>query len=149
MTAQDIVDRLLEAEPLDSLEAVPDYDEWFTKSLHPGTPEHRDYRLLHNKPRDAKEARALGVDWFIKDGRRYHVSLAEPPPGGYPRKSHTMATNRNLRRKSFGYRDVYSTRERNWPMPSRKAYYKSQDRALAQRRADAENMVNAFIGSGI
>lgn len=149
MTAQDIVNRLLEAEPLDSLEAVPEYGEWFSKALQPGTPEHRDYRLRRDKPRSPEEARALGVDWFIKDGRRYHVSLAEPTPGGYPRNSSTMATNRNLRRKSFGYRDVYSTRERNWPMPSRKAYYKAQDRALAQRRADAENMVNAFIGSGI
>lgn len=149
MTAQDIVDRLLEAEPLDSLEGVPDYDEWFTKSLHPGTPEHRDYRLLHNKPRSAAEARALGVDWFIKDGRRYHVSLAEPPPGGYPRKSHTMATNRNLRRKSFGYRDVYSTRERDWPMPNRKAYYKAQDRARLAREQAAQAEVDRLIGSGI
>ena len=149
MTAQDIVKRLLEDEPLDSLEGVPNYGDWRMKAFKPGTPEHRDYRLRHDKPRSPREAAALGVNWYIKDGRKYTFSMATPEPGGYPRKSHTLATNRNLRRKSFGYRDVYSTRERDWPSGGRDAYYKRQEKHAAQRRADAENMVNASIGSGI
>lgn len=149
MTAQDIVKRLLEDEPLDSLEGVPDYGDWFSKALKPGTPEHRDYRLRRDKPRSPREAAALGVNWYIKDGRKYTFSMAEPEYGGYPRKSHAQATSRNLRRKSFGYRDVYSTRERDWPSGGRDAYYKRQAKQAAQRRADAENIVNASIGSGI
>jgi len=140
---------LLEDEPLDSLEGVPNYDEWFGNALKPGTPEHRDYRLRRDKPRSPREAMALGVNWYIKDGRRYTFSLAEPEHGGYPRKSHTMATNRNLRRKSFGYRDVYSTRERNWPMPNTRAFYKAQDRARLAREQAAQDEVERVIGSGI
>lgn len=149
MTAQDIVKHLLEDEPLDSLEGVPDYGEWFGKALKPGTPEHRDYRLRRDKPRSPREAAALGVNWYIKDGRKYTFSMAEPEHGGYPRKSHTLATNRNLRRKSFGYRDVYSTRERNWPMPSTRAYYKRQDREREARQQAAQAEVDRLIGSGI
>lgn len=149
MTAQDIVRALLEDEPLDSLEGVPEYGEWFGKALKPGTPEHRDYRLRHDKPRSPREAAALGVNWYIKDGRRYTFSLAEPEHGGYPRKSHSLATNRNARRRSFGYRDVYSTRERDWPMPNRRAYYKAQDRARLAREQAAQDEVERLIGSGI
>lgn len=149
MTAQHILRHLLEDEPLDSLEGVPDYDAWRQKAFDPKTPEHREWRLLHQKPRSPREAAALGVNWYIKDGRKYTFSMAEPDYGGYPRKSHTLATNRNLRRKSFGYRDVYSTRERDWPSGGRDAYYKRQEKQAAQRRADAENLVKASIGSGI
>lgn len=149
MTAQDIVKHLLEDEPLDSLEGVPDYSEWFSKALQPGTPEHRDYRLRRDKPRSPRDAASLGVDWFVKNGRRYHVSLAEPEISGYPRKSHAQAMSRNQRRKSFGYRDVYSTRERDWPSGGRNAYYKRQEKEIAARRAAAQEKVNSLLGSGI
>jgi hypothetical protein len=149
MTAQDIVKRLLEDEPLDSLEGVPDYGDWRMKAFNPGTPEHRDYRLRHDKPRNAREAAALGVNWYIKDGRKYTFSMATPEPGGYPRKSHAQATSRNQRRKSFGYRDVYSTRERDWPSGGRDAYYKRQDRAREARKQAAQSEVDRLIGSGI
>lgn len=149
MTAQDILRRLLEDEPLDSLEGVPEYGDWRRKSLQPGTPEHRDYRLRHDKPRSPREAMALGVNWYIKDGRKYTFSLAEPDYGGYPRKSHTLATNRNLRRKSFGYRDVYSTRERDWPSGGRDAYYRRKDREREARQQAGQSEVDRLIGSGI
>lgn len=67
--------------------------------------------------------------------------------GGYPRKSHTIASNRNARRKSFGYKDVYSTRDRNWPMPNRKSYYNKQDRAMKLMRAKLDQEQEE--GSGI
>jgi len=146
MTAQDIVNRLLEAEPLDSLENVPDYADWRTKAFDPKTREHREWRLRNQKPTSPAEARALGVNWYVKQGRKYTFSMAEPSSGGYPRNSHTMATNRNLRRKSFGYRDTYSVRERDWPSGGNAAYYKRQDKARQAREAEAEA---ALTGAGI
>ena len=145
MTAQDIVKRLLEDEPLDSLEGVPEYGDWQRKALQPGTPEHRDYRLRRDKPRNRREAAALGVNWYIKDGRKYTFSLPKSERGGYPQNSHTLAASRNARRLSFGYSDVYSTRERNWPTPSRRAFHKAQDRAQQAR----EQAAQAGAGSGI
>ena len=67
--------------------------------------------------------------------------------GGYPRKSHAIASSRNARRKSFGYKDVYSTKDRNWPMPNRKSYYKTQDRAMKLVRAKLDQ--DQEEGSGI
>lgn len=145
MTAQQIVDRLLEAEPLDSLEGVPDFETVLT----PGTPENREYKLRHDPPRSAGEAAERGVNWFIKNGRKYTTSFAEPDYGGYPRKSHTIATNRNLRRKSFGYRDVYSTRERDWPSGGREAFYRRQDRARLAREAAVNADIERLLGAGI
>jgi hypothetical protein len=145
MTAHDIVRHLLEDEPLDSLEGVPSMDTVLT----PGTKENREWRLRYDPPRTQREAAARGVDWFIKDRRKYHVSLADPDYGGYPRKSHTMATNRNLRRKSFGYRDTYSVRERDWPSGGNAAYYRRQDRAREARQQAAQAEVDRLIGSGI
>lgn len=145
MTAQQIVRELLEAEPLDSLEGVPDMET----VLMPGTPENREHKLRYDPPKSAREAVARGVDWFIKQGRKYRTTIADPGQGGYPRNSHTMATNRNQRRKSFGYRDVYSTRERDWPMPNRRAFYKGQDRAEAARKDAAQAEVERLIGQGI
>lgn len=149
MTAQHILRHLLEDDPLDSLEGVPDYDAWRQKAFDPKTPEHRQWRLLHQKPRSPYEARALGVDWYIKDGRKYTFSMAEPDYGGYPRKSHTLATNRNLRRKAFGYRDVYSTRERDWPSGGRNAFYRRKDREREARQQAAQAEVDRLIGAGI
>lgn len=148
LTAQNIVDHLLETE-LDSLEAVPDYDDWRTKAFDPKTPEHRAWRLIWQKPTSPREAQALGVNWYIKQGRKYTFSLAEPEHGGYPRNSHTMATNRNLRRKSFGYRDTYSVRERDWPSGGNAAFYRRQDRARQEREARANDQVLAALGIGI
>jgi len=123
--AQAIVDTLLEDDSLDSLEGAEPWD--YSQALKPGTEQYRLYRLQYDPPRNADEARGLGVNWFIRDGRKYTFDTAYEP-GGYPRKSHTIATNRNLRRRSFGYTDVYSTRQRNWPTPSRKSFYRRQDR---------------------
>jgi len=145
MTAQNIVRHLLEDEPLDSLEGVPDFDT----VLQPGTRENREHKLRHDPPRSPDQARARGVNWYIKQGKKYTFSMAEPQQGGYPRKSHTLATNRNLRRKSFGYRDVYSTRERDWPSGGRDAFYKRQDKARLAREQAAEAEVDRLIGSGI
>lgn len=151
MTARHIVAALLEAEPLDSLEGTPDFDEFMAQhfSRDPLNPS-REWKLRYQKPKSPEEARALGVNWYIKNGRKFTVSpMAEPDYGGYPRKSHTLATNRNARRRSFGARDVYSTRERDWPMPNRNAFYKRREREAEQRRADAEAAVQAALGSGI
>lgn len=149
MTAREIVKHLLEAEPLDSLEGVPDYDDWRTKAFDPKTPEHREWRLIRQKPTNPREARALGVNWYIKQGRKYTFSLAEPDYGGYPQKSHTLATNRNQRRKSFGYTDTYSVRERDWPSGGNAAYYRRQDRARLAREAAANAEVERLLGIGI
>ena len=149
MTATDIVKHLLEDEPLDSMEGVPDYNAWRTKAFDPKTPEHRHWRLLHQKPTSPREARGLGVNWYIKNGRRYTFSIAEPDYGGYPRKSHTLATNRNQRRKSFGYRDTYSVRERDWPSGGNAAYYRRMDRARQEREEQANAQVMAALGIGI
>lgn len=146
MTATDIVKTLLEDEPLDSMEGVPDYDDWRTKAFDEKTPEHRAWRLIWQKPTNSREARALGVNWYIKQGRKYTFSLAEPELGGYPRNSHTMATNRNQRRKSFGFNDTYSVRERDWPSGGNAAYYRRQDKARIERE-NAE--FNRLIGAGI
>lgn len=150
MIARQIVDRLLEAEPLDSLEGVPDFDEFMQQhfSRDPLNPS-REWRLRYKKPSSPAEARALGVNWYVKNGRKFTTSMAEPDYGGYPRKSHTLAANRNARRRSFGARDVYSTRERDWPMPNRNAFYRRRDREAEQRRTDAEAAVDAALGSGI
>lgn len=65
-------------------------------------------------PRNAREARLRGLNWYIKNGRQYTFSVAhENPP--FPMKSHAIATRRNARRKAMGYPDIYSTRERGWP----------------------------------
>ena len=145
MTAQQIVARLLENE-FDSLEGVPDYADWRTKAFDPKTREHREWRLLNQKPTSPREARGMGVNWYIKQGRKYTFSLAEPEHGGYPRKSHTLATNRNQRRKSFGFNDTYSVRERDWPSGGNAAYYRRQDRARVERE-NAE--FDRLIGAGI
>lgn len=148
MTATQIVAHLLETE-MDSMEGVPDYNDWRTKAFDPKTPEHRAWRLIWQKPTNPREALALGVNWYVKNGRRYNFSIAEPEPSGYPRNSHTMATNRNQRRKSFGYTDTYSVRERDWPSGGNAAYYRRQDKAR-QARIDAENAaVERLLGSGI
>lgn len=150
MTAQDIVKHLLEAEPYDSMEGTPDFDEFMAQhfSANPLKPS-REWKLRYEKPHNPREARALGVNWYIKDGRRYTFSMAEPDYGGYPRKSHTLATNRNQRRKSFGYRDTYSVRERDWPSGGNAAYYKRQDRARQEREARLNAEIEAMLGGGI
>lgn len=145
MTATQIVAHLLETE-MDSMEGVPDYNDWRTKAFDPKTPEHHAWRLIHQKPTNPREARQMGVNWYIKQGRKYTFSLAEPEHGGYPRNSHTMATNRNQRRKSFGFTDTYSVRERNWPSGGNAAYYRRQDKARIERE-NAE--FNRLIGAGI
>lgn len=115
--------KIEEAEPFDSLEAVPEMD----RVWQAGTPENADYELLQRPPASAREARARGVKWYMKDRRKYRVSQVDDPPSSF-QNSATLATNRNRRRKAMGYRDVYSTRERNWPTPSRAGTYKRQDR---------------------
>jgi len=133
-------------ENLDSMEGVPDFDLIF----EPGTKEHREYNLRHRPPTNAREATARGVSWYIKDGRKINFSLLEPSHGGYPTKSHSIATGRNERRARMGYRDKFSTRERDWPSGGgRKAFYKRQDRAREERAARAEQTVLASLGIGI
>lgn len=150
MTAHEIVKHLLEAEPLDSLEDTPDFDEFMQQhfSRDPLKPS-REWKLRYQKPTNQREAQALGVNWYIKQGRKYTFSLAEPEHGGYPRNSHTMATNRNQRRKSFGYTDTYSVRERDWPSGGNAAYYRRQDRARQEREAAANAEVERLLGIGI
>lgn len=150
MTAQNIVDQLLEAEPLDSLEGVPDFDEFFAQnfSVDPLNPT-REWKLRYQKPTNQREAETLGVNWYVKNGRRYTFTVGEPEYGGYPRNSHTMATNRNARRKSFGYRDTYSVRERDWPSGGNAAFYRRQDRQRKEREDRANAKVMAALGIGI
>lgn len=150
MTAQHIVDRLLEAEPLDSLEGTPDFDEFMQQhfSRDPLNPS-REWKLRYQKPKSPAEAKALGVNWYIKQGRKYTFSPPDPEYGGYPRNSHTMATNRNQRRRSFGFTDTYSVRERDWPSGGNTAYYRRQDRARQAREAAANAEVERLLGIGI
>jgi len=150
MTARQIVAGLLEAEPLDSLEGVPDFDDFRQQHFgrNPLNPS-REWKLRYQKPTNPKEARALGVNWYIQNGRKHTLATAEPEYGGYPRNSHTMATNRNLRRKSFGYRDVYSTRERNWPSGGTDAHYRRVARARQARDQAAQAEVERRLGADI
>lgn len=116
--AEYIVDVLLEN--IDSLEGVPNYDEFLTKAIRePNSEEGRHYRLKNWPPKSKAEAKHMGVNWFIKGGRKYTFSQATEHPETFY-NSRTMATNRNARRKSFGYRDTYSMRERGWPTAYRK-----------------------------
>lgn len=103
------------------MEGVPDYDEFITKAIRdPKSPEGRQHRLSSRPPSNAREARAMGVNWYIKQGRKY--TFSDPQTSSRPpfQNSRTMATNRNIRRKSFGYRDTYSMRERGWPTAYRR-----------------------------
>ena len=127
---------ILQLEDLESYEGVPEQDPRFIE----GTPEHKVWQLKLNPPRSADEAIAKGVNWYIKQGRRITFSLPDKPDRPlYPRKSEKIARSRNLQRQRYGYRDVYSTRERNWPMPSTSAFYKRQDRErLARQNAERE-----------
>lgn len=141
MPARDILERLFEAEPLDSLEGVP---EWNPENVYkPGTLEYRADQLRWHRPGGVADAKRLGVNWYIKNGRKFTFSSAEPEAPNYPRNSNTMATNRNARLRSFGMGDrVKSTAERNWPTPSRSGYYKKLDREREERHG-------AFPGAGI
>lgn len=132
MNAHELVNHLLEN--LDSMEGVPDYDEFFTKALRePNSPEGRQHRLQSSPPKSAAEARRMGVNWYIKDRKKY--TFSDPEVSGRPpfQNSRTMATNRNLRRKSFGYRDTYSMRERGWPTA-----YRRPDGSLKKERPTPE-----------
>jgi len=137
--AQAIVYALLENDSLDSFEGNEGWD--WDQVFKPGTEQHRRYNLRFNPPKSEGEARKLGVNWYIKDHRKYTFNpegsgiIPNPP---YPRNSHTMATNRNLRRKSFGYRDVYSTRDRDWPSGGRDRFYRRADKARERREREAE-----------
>jgi hypothetical protein len=112
-TAALIVDLLLEN--LDSLEGVPNYDEFLTKAIRdPKSEEGRQFSLKNWPPKTKAEAMRMGVNWFVKGGRKYTFSQGSEYPSTFY-NSRTMAINRNARRKSFGYRDTFSMRERGWP----------------------------------
>jgi hypothetical protein len=119
MNAHQLVEHLLES--MDSLEGVPDFDEFITKAIRdPNSSEARINNLRYHPPTNAGEARRMGVNWYIKRGQKY--TFSEPETSSRPpfQNSNTMATNRNVRRKSFGYRDSYSMRERGWPTSERR-----------------------------
>ena len=119
MNANQLVNHLIESH--DSMEGVPDYDAWFLKAIRDaGSPEGKQYRLKNHPPTNSREARHMGVNWFIKNGRKFTFSDPEVHPPSMYQNSKTMATNRNQRRKSFGYRDTYSMRERGWATAYRK-----------------------------
>ena len=94
MNARQLLDRLLEDDSVDSMEGVPAWD-----------PLGREAGLRDHPPASAAEARRAGVNWYIKGGRKYTFSQAGSPSGGYPQGSHTIATNRNARLRSFGMAD--------------------------------------------
>lgn len=152
--AQAIVDILLENDSLDSYEGVTDWDP--AEMFRPGTQQHREFMLRYHPPKSKWEAKKLGVNWYIKDFRKYtfdpdEASASEPPL--YPRKSHSIATGRNQRRRSFGYTDVYSTRERDWPSGGRDAFYRRQERERKWREKEDEERhrqaTERSIGAGI
>jgi hypothetical protein len=119
MTALEVVNALLEN--LDSMEGVPDFDEFLTTAIRdPKSPEGRQHRLSSSPPSSAREARSMGVNWYIKHGKKYTFSDPAVSSRVPFQNSKTMATNRNARRKSFGYRDTYSMRERGWPTSERR-----------------------------
>jgi hypothetical protein len=116
--AEYIVNVLLEN--LDSMEGVPAYGEFIhTAFSDPRSEERRQYELRNNPPKNSAEARRLGVNWYIKNGRRYTFDRGTVPPETFY-NSRTIATNRNVRRKSFGYPNTFSMRERGWPTAYRK-----------------------------
>ncbi len=123
MTAQAIADALLESHSLDSLEGNP--GDWNLDD-----PEQlRAWRLRFFPPKSAQEARQRGVDWFIKDFTKWRVPKQAAHTGADFKTSAGMATGRNRRRKSYGYRDTYSMRERGWPTAERRP-----DGTLRQKR---------------
>jgi hypothetical protein len=130
--AEYIVDVLLEN--LDSLEGVPTNDEYFAKMLDPNSPESRERYLRWHPPKTKKEAIRRGVNYFIQNGRKQmiNVTVGDGEPGMFF-NSRTMATNRNARRKSFGYPDTFSMRERGWPTA-----YRNPDGTEKKRRQPPE-----------
>ncbi len=131
MNAEQIVDILLEN--IDSLEGVPDYDEFLKKAVSdPKSEEGRQWSLKNWPPKSKAEALKLGVNWFIKGGRKYTFSRGTEYPETFY-NSRTIATNRNARRKSFGYRDTFSMRERGWPTA-----YRNPDGTEKNRRQPPE-----------
>jgi hypothetical protein len=132
-------------EDLESYEGVPTEDPRFIE----GTPERKAWLLKMEPPRNAREAMARGVDWYIKDHRRVTFNYQPGPPPLYPRKSEKIARTRNLQRQRYGYRDVYSTRDRDWPMPNRQAFYKRQDRERLRRQEQERAAEEKVKGEGI
>lgn len=113
MIAQAVVDALLESS-LDSLEGNP--GDWNLDDPK----QRRAWRLRFFPPKNAAEARAAGVDWFIKDFSKWRVPKQAAHTGADFKTSAGMATGRNRRRKSYGYKDTYSMRERGWPTAIRR-----------------------------
>lgn len=148
MTASEIVEALLENDSLDSFEDVPDWE-----NIHlTGSPGHREYRLRYRKPTSPEEARMLGVDWYVKDHRRWPVQRDYAASAPMARHSVTLAANRNAKRQSYGYTDVYSIRDRGWPTREPKtkagqARQREKQREAAWERQQAEE--DRLKGSGI
>lgn len=124
MTPQAIVAVLLESDSLDSFEGNP--GDWNLDDPQ----QYRAWKLRFFPPKNAQEARAAGVDWFIKDYRKWRIPQQAARTGADFKTSAGMATGRNRRRKSYGYRDTYSMRERGWPTALRRP-----DGTLKQKRA--------------
>jgi hypothetical protein len=115
MTPQAIVTALLEDDSLDSFEGNP--GDWDLNDPE----QHRAWKLRFFPPKSPQEARQAGVDWYIKDFRKWRIAPQTSTPNVADfRTSAGMATGRNRRRKSYGYRDTYSMRERGWPTAIRR-----------------------------
>ena len=56
-----------------------------------------------------------GQRWKWVASRRYWAAVTIGKSEQMFTKSKTMCFNQNQRRKSFGYTDVYSMRDRGWP----------------------------------
>jgi len=77
-------------------------------------------RRAFTRRRGERVAGLIGPDgkrWKFVASRGYWAQVTFPDKPSSPmfRNSKTMCRNRNDRRKSFGYTDAYSMRERGWP----------------------------------
>ncbi len=131
MNADTLVSILLEDDSLDSLESVPDWASTYEK----GSPGWRERQLRYWKPRTPKEAEELGVDWYVKDHRKVPVKREYAASAPMARHSVTLATNRNAKRASYGYTDLYSIRDRGWP--TREPKTKAAQARQRQKQRDA------------
>lgn len=119
MNAREIIEQETE-DSRDSFEGNPRPDaldpDWYRWHMMD-----RDF----NPPRSPNEARRRGIPWYMPGGKlrrgpKIHVDLdvraAGPTTTGADfKKSAAQCRTRNDKRKSYGYKDTYSMRERGWP----------------------------------
>ena len=135
MTAQNIVDRLLETSAILDPLAAERYWRWQSKQ-HPRGPYRRGNAVSYAVNQLVKDIDASGRSMEGEPDEAQRQLERRPVKDtayGMFRNSATMARNRNARRKSFGFTDTYSMRERGWPTA-----YRRPDGTERKRRKQPE-----------